>query len=111
MLCGVSICRPIATIDVAPAAASPQMQPGEARVQTFFASQGARNTVTDCGVKPLSSCLSEQMPFVLGNQGMQDRVDATLATYHLFKDAHAFSRPTAPSQSVFASNPDLGQIP
>jgi len=48
MLCSVSIRRLIATTDMATAAANPQMQPGVARFQTFFASQGARNDVTDC---------------------------------------------------------------
>jgi hypothetical protein len=48
MLCSVSIWRLIATIDMAAAAADPQMQPGVDQFQTFFAPQGARNNVTDC---------------------------------------------------------------
>ena len=48
MFCSVSIWRLIATTDVATAAADPQMQPGVAHFQTFFAPQGARNNVTDC---------------------------------------------------------------
>jgi hypothetical protein len=48
MLCSVSIWRLIATTDMATAAADPQMQPGVAQFQTFFAPQGARNNVTDC---------------------------------------------------------------
>jgi hypothetical protein len=48
MFCGVSIWRLIATTDMATAAADPQMQPGVAQFQTFFAPQGARNNVTDC---------------------------------------------------------------
>src|SRR5689334_21877649 len=48
MLCSVPIWRLIATTDMATAAADPQMQPGIAQFQTFFASQGARDDVTDC---------------------------------------------------------------
>jgi hypothetical protein len=48
MFCSVSIWRLIATTDMATAAADPQMQPGVAQFQTFFAPQGARNNVTDC---------------------------------------------------------------
>lgn len=47
MFCSVSIWRLIATTDMATAAADPQMQPGVAQFQTFFAPQGARNNVTD----------------------------------------------------------------
>lgn len=47
MLSSVSIWRLIAATDMATAAADPQMQPGVAQFQTFFASQGARNDVTD----------------------------------------------------------------
>lgn len=48
MFCSVSIWRLIATTDMATAAADPQMQPGVAQFQTFFAPQGARNNVMDC---------------------------------------------------------------
>jgi hypothetical protein len=48
MSCRMSIWRLIATTNMAAAAADPQMQPGVARFQTFFAPQGARNNVMDC---------------------------------------------------------------
>jgi hypothetical protein len=48
MFCSVPIWRLIATTDMATAAADPQMQPGVAQFQTFFAPRGARNNVADC---------------------------------------------------------------
>jgi hypothetical protein len=47
MFCSVPIWRLIAATDMATAAADPQMQPGVAQFQAFFAPQSARNNVTD----------------------------------------------------------------
>jgi hypothetical protein len=48
MFCCVPVRRLIAATDMATGAADPQVQPGVAQFQTFFAPQGARNNVTDC---------------------------------------------------------------
>jgi len=48
MFCSVPIWRLITATDMAAAATDPQMQPGVAQFQTFFAPKGARNNVTDC---------------------------------------------------------------
>ena len=48
MFCCVPIWRLVAATDMATGAADPQMQPGIARFQAFFAPWRARNNVADC---------------------------------------------------------------